>query len=204
MANVTKIILTGKSCSGKDTVAKLITERMGYTKSVSLTSRPKRAGEVDGVDYEFISPLVDAEQLFRDKLKYGILINVREYLTFVGLTPAVWYYGTPAKPKRTMELFIADPEGAREIMDYHGADRCIVYYISGVSDDTRRARCIARGDFDEHEWNRRLLDDARVFNSETLDALEAISISASEGSEEAYKVIEATQKHIQRIKRFSM
>lgn len=204
MAKVTKIILIGKSCAGKDTIAKMIVERMRFSKSVGLTSRPKRPGEIDGVDYDFTSALLDSEAVFKFKFYAGELINVREYHTFVGKEPAVWYYGTPAKPKRTMELFIADPEGAREIMDYHGADRCIVYYISGVSDEARKTRCEARGDFDSLEWCRRLEDDEKVFNTDALDALEAIYVSVAAGSEEAYKVIEATQKHVNKIKRFSM
>ena len=48
------IVLIGKSCSGKDSVAKILFF-MGYTRVVTCTTRPMRTGEIDGVDYYFIS-----------------------------------------------------------------------------------------------------------------------------------------------------
>lgn len=46
------VCLCGKSCSGKDSVIKRLQER-GYKRVVSSTTRPKRVGEKDGVDYYF-------------------------------------------------------------------------------------------------------------------------------------------------------
>lgn len=50
------VILSAPSGAGKTTIARLLLERrvdLGY--SVSCTTRPRRAGEVDGQDYHFLS-----------------------------------------------------------------------------------------------------------------------------------------------------
>lgn len=44
------IVLVGKSCSGKDSVAKILCS-MGYSRVATCTTRPMRMGEVDGIDY---------------------------------------------------------------------------------------------------------------------------------------------------------
>ena len=49
------IILVGESASGKSTIEKILSEKYGYIKTVSYTTRPPRENEVDGVDYNFIS-----------------------------------------------------------------------------------------------------------------------------------------------------
>jgi len=46
--------LTGPSCAGKSTLECMMVER-GCAKAISTTTRSPRAGEVDGVDYYFVS-----------------------------------------------------------------------------------------------------------------------------------------------------
>lgn len=48
------LVLVGKTCSGKSTVAKILEDK-GYRRIVTYTTRPKRAGEIDGTDYHFIT-----------------------------------------------------------------------------------------------------------------------------------------------------
>ena len=48
------IIITGASCSGKTTAARILKEK-GYKEAISHTNRPIRDGEKDGVDYNFVS-----------------------------------------------------------------------------------------------------------------------------------------------------
>ena len=78
------IVFSGPSGVGKGTVRKEIfeTPNHDFSYSVSATSRKKRQGEVDGVDYFFIS-----KEEFEEKIEQGQML---EYAQYVGN-----YYGTP-------------------------------------------------------------------------------------------------------------
>lgn len=78
------IILVGKSLSGKTTIVKRMVDNYGYTSIIKTTSRPKRSGEVDGVDYHFVSE-EDFLQMIYDKE----FVDYRKYNTKLG----VWFYG---------------------------------------------------------------------------------------------------------------
>jgi guanylate kinase len=71
------IVLSGLSGVGKDTVlAGLRQANLALEISVSATTRPRRAGEKDGVDYHFVSParfqeMIDTNQLLEWANVYG-------------------------------------------------------------------------------------------------------------------------------------
>lgn len=78
------IVISGPSGVGKGTVRKALFERPDHNLvySVSMTTRTPRNGEVDGVDYHFVS-----RATFEQQIAEG---NLLEYAQFVGN-----YYGTP-------------------------------------------------------------------------------------------------------------
>ena len=59
------IILVGKTACGKSTTAKLM-EKLGYQRIVTDTTRPRREGETDGIDYQFRTQ-AKFEKLKRDR-----------------------------------------------------------------------------------------------------------------------------------------
>ena len=63
-----RIVLCGKAASGKDHMRKVLESR-GFRYGVSYTTRPPRAGEVDGKDYYFIS-VDEFEALLEDGYWY--------------------------------------------------------------------------------------------------------------------------------------
>jgi guanylate kinase len=78
------IVISGPSGVGKGTVRKALFEMEGHdlVYSISMTTRPPREGEVDGVDYYFVS-----KEEFEQRIKDDKFL---EYAKFVGN-----YYGTP-------------------------------------------------------------------------------------------------------------
>ena len=51
------LVLSSPSGAGKTTISRKLLERDGnLSMSVSVTTRPRRPGEVDGQDYHFIDP----------------------------------------------------------------------------------------------------------------------------------------------------
>lgn len=80
------IVLSGPSGVGKGTVRKEIFSRKDNTfhYSVSMTTRKKRPGEVDGKDYFFVS-----KEEFEKEIENGGMLEYAKYVDN--------YYGTPLK-----------------------------------------------------------------------------------------------------------
>lgn len=80
------IVLSGPSGVGKGTVRKEIFSREDNTfhYSVSMTTRKKRPGEVDGKDYFFVS-----KEEFEKEIENGGMLEYAKYVDN--------YYGTPLK-----------------------------------------------------------------------------------------------------------
>ena len=78
------VVISGPSGVGKGTVRKALFELEGHdlVYSISMTTRAPREGEVDGVDYYFVTKEEFEERIRKDQLL--------EYAIFVGN-----YYGTP-------------------------------------------------------------------------------------------------------------
>src|SRR5690625_2122004 len=76
-------ILSGPSGVGKGTVrARLFERTEGLKYSISMTTRKKRPGEKDGIDYFF-----KTKEEFKELIKQGNLLEYAEYVNN--------YYGTP-------------------------------------------------------------------------------------------------------------
>ena len=82
----TVLVLSGPSGAGKSSLIKKIAQDIGeYYFSISTTTRPMREGEVDGVDYHFVTKEEFEKDIEAD--------NFLEYATVHGN-----YYGTSIKP----------------------------------------------------------------------------------------------------------
>lgn len=49
------ILIVGKTCSGKDTVARYIEKHYGFNRIITYTTRPMRPDDVQGVSHHFVS-----------------------------------------------------------------------------------------------------------------------------------------------------
>lgn len=80
------IILSGPSGSGKDTVLNELVKIMDDVKiSISMTTREKRAGEIDGLHYYFVN-----REYFEKMISENKVLEYAEY--------ANNFYGTPKDP----------------------------------------------------------------------------------------------------------
>ena len=80
-------VVSGPSGSGKGTVLAQIKKRPDVFYSVSATTRGMRPGEIDGVDYHFIS-----REQFLEMIERGEFLEHAEYVHN--------FYGTPIQPIR--------------------------------------------------------------------------------------------------------
>ena len=164
-------IFIGKSASGKDFLLKKLVAEGNFQNLVTFTTRPMREGEVDGIDYHFVT-----EKEFKVLEKAGKFLETRKYNTLVNGKPDVWYYGSPVIDiANNNYAIILDVQGTRDYIDYFSDERQLnlinITYVC-ASKAVRTARAQRRGGFDASEWARRLIDDDNKF---TLEALEDIS-----------------------------
>lgn len=141
------IVILGESASGKTTlVQKFVKANPQYHKIVTYTTRPMRDGEVDGVDYHFVST-----DTFHTLVEQGFFIEHSEYRD--------WYYGT-AKEDCCDDnaVVILTPAGLRALK------RLGYYTISCYLYVDRRSRLIStlrRGDNVDEAYRRNLSDVGR-------------------------------------------
>lgn len=159
------VVLVGKSGSGKDTIARELIKNEDFLPMVSTTTRPMREGEVDGVDYNFVS-----KEVFGNTIMEDGFLEYRKYKTINNGKPDLWFYGTPKAELDEKENYIkiADIDGAKAIVDYYGKENCFVAYVF-ADDIERQKRAMHRGSFELDEWKRRLDDDAIKFAPARVD-----------------------------------
>lgn len=155
---IAKIIaIIGESASGKDTIFKQLKDR-GYPCIITCTTRPKREGEMDGVDYHFLS-----EGEFDAKIDG--LFGVRHFNVYGESRPEVWRYGILKSDLDNADpgsLIILDPTGVEQLREEYGETNVRSIYIY-ADESTRRKRAETRSNFNLEEWERRERNDAPLF-----------------------------------------
>jgi guanylate kinase len=118
------LILSSPSGAGKSTLTRnLVREDRGIRLSISVTTRPKRPSEINGVHYAFIESVADFEEM-RDR---GDLL---EWAQVHGN-----YYGTPRKPVEQAlargedMMFDIDWQGTRQIVEKMRPDVVSVFIL---------------------------------------------------------------------------
>ena len=165
-------IFMGKSASGKDYLLKKLVAEGKFQNVVSFTTRPMREGEVDGIDYHFVS-----EEEFKTLDKAGKFLEKRRYSVMINEKPSVWWYASPfINIENGDYAVILDVQGTRDYIDYFAEKKQLnlidITYVCAPK-AVRTARAQRRDNrFDASEWARRLVDDDNKF---TLEALESIS-----------------------------
>lgn len=157
----------GKSASGKDSIYRELIKRTGIDRIVIYTTRPRRLGEQDGVDYHF----TDEREYERIKAD-GRIIEERLYETAEG----PWRYFTVDDGGFDGDrdlLGIGTPESFLGLREYFGKDRVLPIYIE-VEDGERLERALRRERSQKEpkyrELCRRFLSDSEDFSEEKLEA----------------------------------
>lgn len=160
------LILVGASASGKTEIAKILIKDYGYEKMVTTTSRAPRDGEVDGVDYHFIS---------RKRFEQRILHE--RFLEYVQYNDN--FYGTPKDGADKNKVLIVEPEGANKIYEHQIPDTVII--LLQTSEKTRKERMLERGD-NLIQVLDRLEKDDRHFDKNNLTHVDFI-VNTTEGTQ---------------------
>ena len=151
---ITILILTGKTCSGKNAVSDKLINEHGFHRVITYTTRPMRNGEVNGETYHFVNT-----DDFMQKMKSGFFAEWKAYTT----TEGVWYYGTAMEDLEKADdktVVILTPDGYRDIKGK--VDCKVVSIYLYANNATIKKRLMVRGD-DPKEAERRVLHDNEDF-----------------------------------------
>lgn len=164
-------VIMGKSSSGKDTIYRKLMEdnELKLNKIITYTTRPARAGEVEGNEYHFVD-----EAKMNEMDINGKIIEKRAYDTVYG----VWNYFTAddenIKIDRNNYMVIGTLDSYEQLRAYYGEKKVMPIYIE-VEDGERLARALERErEQDEPKYSemcRRYLADEKDFNAERLEKL---------------------------------
>ena len=117
------LVLSSPSGAGKTTIAGELLKRVaGISMSLSVTTRPMRPGETDGVEYIFV-----------DQKKFNGMVEAREFLEHA--TVFENSYGTPRAPVEKIlsdgndVLFDVDWQGAQELAAHKPDDLVSIFIL---------------------------------------------------------------------------
>jgi guanylate kinase len=147
------VVLVGGMCSGKTTLAKEL-EKRGFRRIVTYTTRPKRRGEVDGVDYYFIT-----EEEFRQKFIAGFFAESTVYNSANGY----FLYGSAKEDYNSEDntVIVLNPQGVINLTEL-----AFIVYLD-LRESVLMDRALERGNS--------LLDIARRLNDDKLYFEEMLS-----------------------------
>ena len=187
------VVLVGESASGKSTLAKILEQKQpNFSKVVTYTTRPKRNGEVSGVDYHFIS-----NEKFNELVDRNFFVEHTSYRD--------WQYGTAINfDKGEDKVIILTPAGARTFRAYAEKNPELKKYLMVVylyvDRRSRMLKIIQRGDNIDEAYRRNLSDVGQfdAFDREADYTInnENYAKSTSEIYSELATLIEARRKNV--------
>ncbi|QGN20172.1 GTPase [Weissella koreensis] len=128
------LVITGNTGTGKTTVARYLAEKYHFTQVVTHTTRPPRAGEVDGQDYYFETEASFPKNHYLEQVVYS---NYHYGSSYEGLNRA-W-------EKNSLITIVLDTAGALTYAQQLGSKVEVLYLsVENAADLTQRL--IDRGD----------------------------------------------------------
>lgn len=125
-------VLSSPSGAGKSTLSRMLVERTpGMRMSVSVTTRAKRPGEIDGEHYHFVG-----------KADFDAMVKNQQLLEHAAVFDH--HYGTPRKPVEDAlssgedVLFDIDWQGTQQLREKARDDVVSVFILPPSADDLER------------------------------------------------------------------
>ncbi len=137
------LVLSSPSGAGKTTISRrLLEHEQDLILSVSVTTRPKRPGEVAGVDYHFL-----------DLTDFNLMVNRQELLEYAEVFGN--YYGTPRAPVENSlsegqdVLFDIDWQGTQQLKENAGEDLVSIFLLPPSTSELEKRLKARAQDSDE-------------------------------------------------------
>lgn len=174
------IILVGPSASGKTTIAKRLIEKYHFTKFVTHTTRPMRVGEINDIDYHFVTV-----EEFNQKINNNKFIEYMKYNDN--------YYGSAFDDVGKNKVLIVDISGANVFNNKVG-DSSVFFFIES-DEKTTKQRMIERGDKEE-DIVKRINGDKEHFQKSKMNRIDYVINTNERNIEDTTdEVYELYRKH---------
>jgi guanylate kinase len=147
------LILTGPSASGKTEIAKILVNKNKLKKLVTYTTRPPRLGEVDGIDYHFVS--VSDFMTLKDNDEF---IETTYYNNN--------YYGSRKSDVSPEKVVILDPSGVNKFKECL-KDKVVIVFLN-TPEKLRVERMTQRGDSTDL-IEKRIKNDRNTFTKDAYN-----------------------------------
>ena len=157
-----KLILLGKSGSGKDFLMRKLVEKK-LRGCLKMTTRPQRKHEIHWVTYEFVADWTFKEKIDNDEF----LVYQTFEVTPEGKDPETWYYGITKEEFEKSQVFIMTP-GEFENITPEVRKGCFVVYLD-IDRDTRESRILGRQDKNDSVTRRLDADEIDFQNFKDYD-----------------------------------
>lgn len=179
------IILCGPSACGKTEIAKYLSQAFSLKKVVTNTTREKRIGEVNHVDYNFIT-----KEEFLKLKDQDLFVETTCYNNN--------FYGCLKSEIADDKVVILEPEGVKNFLKLNDHKLCVFYLEA--DEQIRIDRMRYRKDKEE-DIAKRISNDRIAFNSENLPPFNYLinteKITIEEG---AKQIITLYQYHLDNLK----
>ena len=152
------IILCGASASGKTVTALELQKKYGLSKAITTTTREKRVGETDGVEYFFISKEEFQKRLSENKFVESSLYNGN-------------YYGCGIEQVADDKVVVLDPNGLHSFKKLKNKN--IVTFLLIADETTRKERMALRGDKEEN-IKQRIENDVVDFSLDKIGEVDFV------------------------------
>lgn len=176
------LIIIGKTGSGKSTVVNELVSNYGYEKAITDTTRPMRPGELNGVDYNFLS----VEEFERNEAA-GVYAESVTYNASFGIC----HYGSRKssyEDDSNKKVIILNPYGLKMVKESLGAQNAVSVYLR-LDDELLLKRLSIRGDAQE-EILRRLETDRHDFNDAERICDYVINVGENLSPQDVARIIE--------------
>lgn len=155
----TIVALAGKAGAGKDTILRYLCDNYDVHEIVSCTTRPPREGEVDGVNYHFLT-----DEEFAEKVLNFDMLEATEFNN--------WFYGTDiaSLSQDKINIGVFNPAGIDALLENPGIQ--VIPILVEARDKTRLLRQLNREESPNvKEIIRRYGADVEDFDVEFADLI---------------------------------
>lgn len=193
------LVISAPSGTGKTTVVKKLLQEVSekdIVQSISVTSRPKRAEEQNGVDYIFVN-----EDMFNK------MINEDKFVEWARVHGHL--YGTPKDPlekylkEGKIVICAIDVQGGKRIKEKYPRESVLVFLVP-PSFEILKKRLLSRSTESPEEIERRLKTAEEEYKKIPEYDYLVVNDKIEEAIEQIKAIIMAERCRITRLKNFEM